>query len=144
MFDDGVVHLVQGTDIDRTLNAITLTHDFHQLFGNFECYFEPEGSESHTYVIDSTREGILRNRIFPVHRTLFLTDTRTIDPPSPRLLAVHSAIAHILHMSAAGSHIDSILEDLGQKETMADGSTELGHLTNLRVQGFWNGQIRVY
>ena len=144
MFDDGVVHLIQGTDIDRPLNAITLTHDFHQLFGNFEVYFESEGDQPHTYLIDSTRQGILRNQIFPVQRTLFVTETRTVDPPSPRLLAIHSAIAHILHMSAAGEYIDGVLKDLHQQETATDGSTELGHLINLRLQGIWNGQICAY
>jgi len=144
MFDDGVIHLIEGTDIDRPRNAITLTHDFHQLFGNFEVYFEPQDNQPHTYRIDSTRFGILRHRIFPIHWTLFLTDTRTIDPPSPRLLAVHSAIAHILHLSAAARHIDKILEDLDQRDIMADGSTELGYLAKLRVHGWWNGQIRAY
>ena len=144
MFDDGVVHLIDGIDIDRPRNAITLTHDFHQLFGNFEVYFEPRGKQQHTYQIESIRTGILRHRIFPVDRTLFLTDTRTIDPPSRRLLAVHSAIAHILHLSAAGRHIDQILEHLDQKEVMADGSTEIGHLAALRLHGWWNGQIRAY
>lgn len=112
MFDDGVVHLIESNDIDHPRNAITLTHDFHQLFGGFEVYFEPTGNEPHIYRVDSTSTGILRHRIFPVNRTLFLTDTRTIDPPSPRLLAIHSAIVHILHMSAAGRYIDSVLEDL--------------------------------
>jgi hypothetical protein len=143
MFDDGVIHLIEGTDIDRPRNAITLTHDFHQL-GNFEVYFKPQDNQPHTYRIDSTRFGILRHRIFPIHWTLFLTDTRTIDPPSPRLLAVHSAIAHILHLSAAARHIDKILEDLDQRDIMADGSTELGYLAKLRVHGWWNGQIRAY
>lgn len=92
MFDDGVVHLIEGTGIDRPGNAITLTHDFHQLFGGFEVYFEPTGNEPHTYCIDSTETGILRHRIFRVNRTLYLTNTRTIDPPSPRLLAIHRAL----------------------------------------------------
>ena len=144
MFDDGVVHLIDGTNIDRPRNAITLTHDFHQLFGNFQVFFEPRGNLPHSYRIDSTREGFLRHPIFPVDRTLFLTETRTIDPPNPRLLAVHSAIAHILHLSAAGRHIDKILEDLDQKDIKADGSTELGYLAQLRVQGWWNGEIRAY
>jgi len=144
MFDDGVVHLIEGGDIDRPRNAITLTHDFHQLFGNFEVIFEPQDNEPHTYRIDSTRTGILRPRLFPVDRTLYLTDTRTIDPPSSRLLAVHSAIAHILHLSAAGRHIDRILEDLDQDEIKSDGSTELGYLASLRLQGWWNGQVPVY
>ena len=135
MFDDGVVHLIEGTNIDRPRNAITLTHDFHQLFGGFEVYLEPKGSEPHTYCIDSTCTGILRHRIFPVDRTLSLTDTRTIDPPSPRLLAIHRAIALILHLSAAGRHIDSILRDLDQGDISVDGSTPLGHLAALRLHG---------
>lgn len=144
MFDDGVVHLIEGSDIDCPRNAMTLTHDFHQLFGNFEVFFELQSEEQHRYRIDSTRSGILRHRIFPVERTLFLTDTRTIDPPSSRLLAVHSAIAHILHLSAAGRYIEKILEGLDQTEIQADGSTELGHLASLRVRGWWNGQVRAY
>lgn len=144
MFDDGVVHLIKGTDIDRSRNVITLTYDLHQLFGNFKIYFEPSGGEAHTYLIDSTTSDILRPPIFPIQRTLFVTDNKTIDPPSPRLLAVHSAIAHILHMSAAGRYIDGILEDLDQHEISADGSTKLGQLVDLRLTGWWNGQIRAY
>lgn len=144
MFDDGVAHLIEGTDIDRSRNAITLTHDLHQLFGNFEIFFEPSGGEAHTYLIDSTTSDILRPPIFPVQRTLFVTNTKTIDPPSPRLLAVHSAIAHILHMSAAGHYIDRILEDLDQHEIRADGSTRIGQFLDLRLHGWWNGQISAY
>lgn len=144
MFDQDVVHLIEGSNIDRPGNAITLTPEFHQLFGGFEVYFEPIDDLPYTYVIESTRRGILRNKIFPVQRTLLLTKTKTIDPPSPRLLAVHRAITLILSMSAAGRYIDKILENLDQKEVMADGSTELGHFTRLRIQGAWNGQISAF
>jgi hypothetical protein len=37
-----------------------------------------------------------------------------------------------------------ILEDLDQRDIMADGSTELGYLAKLRVHGWWNGEIRAY
>lgn len=144
MFDDGVVHLIEGTDIDRSRNAITLTLDFHRLFGGFEVFFEPMGNDPHTYRIDSTNTGILRHRIFPVERSLFLTDSRTMDPPSPRLLAVHCAIAHILHLSAAGRHIDKILRNLDQGDILVDGSTPLGYFAALRIHGWWDGRIRAY
>lgn len=49
MFDDGVVHLIEGSDIDRTRNAITLTMEFHQLFGRFDVFFEPRDNEMHSY-----------------------------------------------------------------------------------------------
>lgn len=144
MFDDGVVHLIEGTDIDRSRNAITLTLDFHRLFGGFEVFFEAIGNDPHTYRIDSTNTAILRHRIFPVERSLFLTNSRTIDPPSPRLLAVDCAIAHILHLSAAGRHIDNILEDLDQGDTLADGTTPLEYFTALPTQGWWDWRIHAY
>lgn len=142
MFDDGVIHLIDGNDIDRTRNAITLTMEFHQLFGRFEVYFEPKGNQAHAYRIDSIREDFTRPSILPIEdRTLFLTESRTIDPPSPRLLAIHAAIAHILYLSAAGRYIDSLLEDLNQGDILVDGSTPLGYLTALRIHGWWDGRI---
>jgi hypothetical protein len=48
LFDDGAVNLIAG-NIDRPRNALTLTLYFHQLFGNFEIYFEPITQTPHTY-----------------------------------------------------------------------------------------------
>src|SRR5947207_4108449 len=144
MFDDVILHLIEGSDIDRPRNALTLTHDLHQLFGNFEIFFEPIAQLPHTYRIDSTKSGIMRNPIFPLSRTLYLTVTRTIDPPSPRLLAVHRSITRILHLSAAGLYINRILEGLDKKDTKTDGSTKLGHLIELRLGGWWSGVIHGY
>jgi hypothetical protein len=141
MFDDGILHLIEGSEIDRPRNALTLTHDFHQLFGNFEVYFEAAAGIPHTYKIDTTRSGILRNPIFLLTRTLYLTTTRTIDPPSPRFLAIHRAITLVLYQSAAGDYINRILEHLDQINVREDGSTEVGHLIELRLGG-WLRSIR--
>ncbi|POR35982.1 Uncharacterized protein TPAR_03796 [Tolypocladium paradoxum] len=62
--------------------------------------------------------------------------TRSIDPPSPRLLAIHSAIAHILHLSAAGDYIDKMLQDMEENGVLEDGSTELNRLVKLRLNGW--------
>ena len=84
----------------------------------------------------------MRYPILPIEsRALFLTETRTIDPPSPRLLAIHAAITHILYLSAAGCHIDRILHDLDRGDIVVDGSIYLGYLTTLRVGGWWDGRI---
>ena len=40
MFDSGVVHLIDGTNIDRPSNAITLTSFIHAAFGDFKVFFE--------------------------------------------------------------------------------------------------------
>ncbi|RMD40204.1 hypothetical protein DV735_g4920, partial [Chaetothyriales sp. CBS 134920] len=142
MFDRGVLHLIDGEEIDRTRNAVTLTQEFHDMFGRFEVYFELQSSETHTYRIDYLGEDYMRPPILPIQRTLFLSDTRTIDPPSQRLLAIHAAIARILHMSAAGYYIDRILDDLDKPAVLSDGSTPLGHFAALRINGWWDGRIR--
>uniref|UniRef100_A0A0B7KKY2 HNH nuclease domain-containing protein n=1 Tax=Bionectria ochroleuca TaxID=29856 RepID=A0A0B7KKY2_BIOOC len=143
MFDSGIIQLIEGVDIDRPRNAITLTHTLHWLFGDFRLFFEPTPDrQPHTYRISSFYPPtLLRDPAFPITRTLYLTGTRTIDPPSPRLLAVHRAIAHILHLSAAGDYIDKLLRDMDGKGIQADGSTELDRLVKLRLGGWLDGPI---
>lgn len=143
MFDPGIVHLIEYPRIDSPLNALTLTLDYHRLFGEFQIYFEPTG-EPYQYRIDSTeRSPFLRDPLFPVTRTLTLSPNRTIDPPSPRLLGVHRAIARIMHLSGAGEYIEGILRDLEEVDVKADGSTNLGYLMNLSLGG-WLNTMTVY
>jgi hypothetical protein len=142
MFDNGVVHLIEGNEIDRPRNAITLTSTLHASFGSFDLFFEPIPDQENSYRIESFRPFLLI-RDLPVVRTLFLitTEDRNIEPPSPRLLALHRAIGHILHLSAAGDYIDRILRDAEWKDTHADGSTELGHLVSLRLHGWLDQEV---
>ncbi|KID77229.1 uncharacterized protein G6M90_00g099530 [Metarhizium brunneum] len=135
MFDDGVTHLIEGPDIDRPRNALTLTHKLCLFFGDFQMYFEPVHGEPNTYRIDTFLPGSFLDNLLPVTRTLFLTESRGIEPPMPRLLAIHYAIAHILHLSAAGPYIDKILEDAAEQDVRADGSFPLGQLVQLKMEG---------
>ncbi|KAI0141776.1 hypothetical protein GGR57DRAFT_508944 [Xylariaceae sp. FL1272] len=137
MFDTGVVYLIEGGDIDRPRNALTLTHELHAHFGEFNIFFEPvSDSQPHTYRIDSFAPRFILPD-FPLTRTLYLSENRTIDPPSSRLLALHRAIAHILHLSAAGEYIDELLRQMeGQGVCAADGSTELDRLLRLGLRGW--------
>jgi hypothetical protein len=109
MFNPSAIHLIDGVDIDRPMNALTLTHDLHKLFGNFEIAFEPVDSQPHTYrinYIDSDRMG--RVEKLPVTVSLFITPNRDVEPPSPELLRIHGAIGRILHLSAAGESMSSL------------------------------------
>jgi hypothetical protein len=59
----------------------------------------------------------------------------SIDPPAERLLALHSAIAHILYLSGAGDYIEKILRDMEEGGVVKeDGSTQLGVLVNLALR----------
>ncbi|CAK7214889.1 hypothetical protein SCUCBS95973_002290 [Sporothrix curviconia] len=142
MFDHGVVHLINGIDIDRPRNALTLAPVMHSHFGAFHVYFEPVDGQYNTYRIQSFLTA-QQNRALrlPVTRTLFVTDNRTIDPPLPRLLAIHRAIAHILHLSGAGTYIDWILRDMEEYTVRADGSSALGRLVSLGLGGWLDGAV---
>lgn len=138
MFDPGVIHLIDGPKIDSPINALTLTLDYHRMFGEFQIYFEPTGVP-YQYKIDSTeRSPFLRDPLFPVTRTLTLSPTRVIDTPSRRLLDVHRAIALIIKLSSAGEYIENILRDIEEVNIKADGSTNLDHIMSLRLGGWLN------
>lgn len=138
MFDPGIGHLIDGPKIDSPINALTLTLDYHRLFGEFQIYFEPTGIR-HQYRIDSTEQSpFLCDPLFPVTRSLTLSPHRTIDPPSPRLLGVHRSIALIMKLSGAGEYIERVLRDIEELDVKEDGSTHLGYLAGLRLDGWLN------
>jgi len=132
MFDNGVIYLIEGTDINRPRNAITLSQDMHQCFGHFDIFFERiANTPPNTYRIQTFLPFMAGGRL-PITRTLFTHPS--IDPPSERLLALHSAIGHILHLSGAGDYIQAILNDMGTGVVQNDGSTELGVLVSLTLR----------
>jgi HNH endonuclease len=145
MFDPGVIHQIEGTNIDRPYNALTLTHDFHQRFGDLNIYFEPvpNSGASHTYVIKQTTSYPFFRRQLPLTRTLFTTHGRTIDPPSSRLLAIHRACSLILHLSGAAEFVSKVIRDMDENAVESDGTTELGSLVSLGLRE-WDGSVRVY
>ncbi|KLJ09675.1 hypothetical protein EMPG_14904 [Blastomyces silverae] len=140
MVDCDVSHLIDGINIDRPFNAISLTHDLHIDFGSFTVFFEAVPGQEHTYQINTfIPPGILQD--VPVTRPLYLTNDKSIEPPSPQLLAIHRAIAYTLHLSGAGEYIDNILRDMEEIGVQADGSTELGRIIKLRLGGWLDSAV---
>ncbi|OJD19629.1 hypothetical protein ACJ73_08629 [Blastomyces percursus] len=142
MFDPGVIHLIEGSNIDRPSNALTLTAEVHSFFGRFKIYFEAMDDSTHpkhTYKIHTFNRRASVHFKLPVTRTLLLSPNHTVDPPSLRLLALHRAIAIILNLSAAGEYIDRIIRDNEQLWMRSDGSAELGHLVALHLGGWLDG-----
>ncbi|KAL1893962.1 hypothetical protein Sste5346_006103 [Sporothrix stenoceras] len=144
MFDVGARHLIEGYNIDRPTNALTLTQGCHREFGMFHMYFEAvrdREAPPHTYDIQSFLPSVLSQVPETMTRTLPMAEHHNIDVPLPRLLAIHAAVAKVLHMSGAGEHCDSVLRDTEELLVQADGSTNLGTLAALRLGGWWNGLV---
>ncbi|PYH95911.1 hypothetical protein BO71DRAFT_439963 [Aspergillus ellipticus CBS 707.79] len=100
-------HDVSPRNIDRPLNALTLIHDHHILFANFEIAFEPvDDTEPHTYTVDFwDHNGLIRFSL-PATVRFDLTPDRSVDPPSSQLMRIHSTIGRILHRSGVGDYIE--------------------------------------
>ncbi|KAK3695762.1 hypothetical protein B0T22DRAFT_478390 [Podospora appendiculata] len=101
--DDG--NLLDGLDTYGGLESL----DMHQAFRQHDIVFEPvllaDGPPNNgSYRIDSFFPSLFANHL-PVTRTLVMHPS--IEPPSERLLALHSAFGHILHLSGAGDYIQS-------------------------------------
>jgi hypothetical protein len=114
MFDNGVICLIEGIDIDQPTNELTLTIGLHQMFGDFEIYFESiSGTQtSHTYTIRQTIPVPYRDYTFPIIRKLCESPDRDID---------------------------RILKDMEDPIVKSDGTTKLGYLVSLRLGGWWDG-----
>jgi hypothetical protein len=146
MFDPGVIHQIEGINIDRPYNALTLTHDLHQRFGDLTIYFEPvpDATTPYTYVVKPTTSyPFFRRPKLPLTRILFMTPSQTIDPPSSRLLAIHRACSLILHLSGAAEFVNKVIRDMDEKAVESDGTTALGSLVSLGLRK-WDGSVRVY
>ena len=133
MFDPGIIHWIGGTNIDRPYNALTLSIGFHRHFGSLMVYFEAEPGFPNTYIIKSTNPLLRFGPTMPITRDLFITSDHNIDPPMPRLLAIHRACCLIVHLSGAGGYINKVLRDMEEIGVRSDGTTELGSIITLRL-----------
>lgn len=141
MFDPGIIRWIEDTNIDRPYNAITLSLDYHRYFGSLKVYFEAETGFQNKYVIKTTKPLLLPH--LPITRDLYVTSDYNIDPPMPRLLAIHRACCLIMHLSGAGEYIDQVLRDIEETNIRSDGTTELGSILSLRLHQLGE-QARVF
>ncbi|KAH0537051.1 hypothetical protein FGG08_006121 [Glutinoglossum americanum] len=115
LFHPGMEPLLNGVEIDRPFNAMTLTPDLHQAFGKLEWYLEEDSTEPHAYFFkDSPGVHLPANAMMRPkndrERVKFISADNT-DLPEPGLLRLHAACAMILGMSGAGDYIEKLLRD---------------------------------
>ncbi len=92
MFDTGASSLVEDGNKNTPRNVITLTNEFHDSFGEFGVYFEPVLDQKHIYLIKSIVHPVICAG-FP---SCPWPRARPLIRLSPRLLAIHRALAHII------------------------------------------------
>ena len=133
MFDPGVIYDIEGINIDKPFNALSLSIDLHKEFRDLRIYFEADTYIRDRYTIKTTRLGLRVGPQLPVTWDLFIASGRNIDPPSRRLLAIHRACCLIIDLSGAGEYIYKVLQDMEDSNVQSDGTTELGSIISLRL-----------
>ncbi|KAH8713439.1 hypothetical protein HC256_006598 [Beauveria bassiana] len=128
MFDIDVAHLTNGADVDQPHNAITLTLDLHRALG-ISTSTARKSPTARIPMKSGHFEG-LDSRECCLSQGRCTSADQSINPPAPRLLALHRAIGHILHLSGAGEHIDDIFRKLEDRMVQCDGSTPLAELVS--------------
>jgi hypothetical protein len=110
----------------------------HEEFGSFHFALEAteigSADEYHVNVLPEFLGGY--SFLLPSSRktTLASHNAASLTPPDPRLLAVHAAIANILHDTGRGELVDRITQDYKENIMIArDGRTDLARLFSVSL-----------
>ncbi|OAA59822.1 hypothetical protein SPI_06020 [Niveomyces insectorum RCEF 264] len=129
-----LLHTPSSRLAEQTHNTVRLDEYASHAFSRFQLVLVPAGggsTEPPAYRLEAVdAEG---NVATPS------TSAVVVQHASPRLLALHCAIARILYASGVGQWIDAVLDDTAVEDLDADGTTNLGRLMQLRLDGWWNG-----
>jgi hypothetical protein len=134
---------LDGANIHRLSNALTLDMSVHAAFDGLKLWFEevpvsnikrfsfspwchlPQGAPN-TYTVCSTGNLAFLNALPPARQVHFTTNTGQ-ELPDPRYLKLHAAVCRVAHMSGAAGYLDFCdreYEKQGRHGVMAhDGSS---------------------
>jgi hypothetical protein len=109
LLDPGIVDYIVGPGIDGAHNAITLSCNNRRSFGNLKVYFEAVSNLKHRYIVKRT---VSRHMQPDSTGTVDFSDEYpNVDPPQPRLLAIHRACCRIVSKSRVGGYLDRVACD---------------------------------
>jgi hypothetical protein len=117
-------------DINSLRNVMMLSVSLHRSFGNFHLALEQTDTPNQYRVKTFPGFAPVYRGFLPQNRmvTMRAQDGR-IPLPSPTLLQVHCAIAHILHATGEGEKTEKILDDSDAIGGLApSGSTDIAEL----------------
>ncbi|KAG8730210.1 hypothetical protein FRC10_002981 [Ceratobasidium sp. 414] len=109
---------LNGKEINKLQNVLTVTEHVHKRFGNLEIWLEAIPNRPNSYYLRKARAGLL---VRPDGYEIIFT---TGPLPEPRYLALHAACARVLHVTGMAEGIDKLLEDWEARKVLsADGSS---------------------
>ncbi|KAI0686249.1 hypothetical protein C8Q76DRAFT_636353, partial [Earliella scabrosa] len=122
----GYTHIqneLEGTNVHRLENILTLALDAHDYFDDLQMCFEAVPDRPHTYRVVAHPPFNPSNR-YP--REVTFTSNYGLPLPSPKYLLIHAACGRIAHLSGAAEYVDRIQYEREDKPVLeSDGSSAL-------------------
>ncbi|KAF8604828.1 hypothetical protein BDV93DRAFT_440060, partial [Ceratobasidium sp. AG-I] len=117
---------LNGNDINRVENVMTLSAKQHKLFGELDMWLASVEDQENTYVVRTA--GWVQGNV-PVSEEKHVVLTTT-DPalglPDPRYLALHAACAQVWHASGMAEYVENLLWDMEELRVLPeDGCSDL-------------------
>ncbi|KIO25599.1 hypothetical protein M407DRAFT_75508 [Tulasnella calospora MUT 4182] len=119
-----ITESLNGPNIHRVENVLTMVHSAHDLFDKLQLWFEATDVPN-TYNMRSNREGNFRLVLPPIRRQVTLTSTNPSIPlPNSNYLKIHAACAKVAHLSGAAEYLETILNEWEERPVLAsDGGS---------------------
>ncbi|KZP33596.1 hypothetical protein FIBSPDRAFT_847512, partial [Athelia psychrophila] len=115
---------LDGDEINRLANILTLAGDVRSAFGALKLYFDPVENQPNSYRVCKTTKAWPASYLKEGIVVTFKSTNMLLPLPDPRYLALHAACAKIAHTSGAAEAIDSCLRDYEEIHVLAcDGSS---------------------
>ncbi|KAG8906721.1 hypothetical protein FRB99_006319 [Tulasnella sp. 403] len=119
---------LDGYDINRLENVLTLNITAHHLFGALYIWLKPIPDRPNCYEIGRVPklDRLVPELLLPAGTVIELTtpDEANLPLPDPRYLALHAACAQIANVSGVAEYLKELVEELEDRAVLSeDGSS---------------------
>ncbi|KAI6047026.1 hypothetical protein EDC04DRAFT_3052536 [Pisolithus marmoratus] len=130
--DPSLRKLLDGTNIHRIQNVMTMDPTVDGRFNTLKIWFVPTG-ETNSYRLEAIDEFWLTGR--PRYVTFSTPNANRYPLPSATYLAIHATCAKVAHLSGTREYLETILTYMDDTHVLSEdgGSSELLHEAILRI-----------
>jgi len=139
-----IQRFVTGDSVHDLRNILRLSHGAHDDFGALRICLEVTDQED-IYTVKAFPEYLSHRYKQPVvltQRTIIVDEetqeTITYPKPDPKLLALHTSCAHVLHMSGAAEYVEKVVREFEEINVLASDGRSADLLCNALLRRFDN------
>ncbi|KAF9474041.1 hypothetical protein BDN70DRAFT_765011, partial [Pholiota conissans] len=126
-----IPHDLNGRNIHRLENVITMCSGGHNAFDNLKLWFEPAANAGPDTYSVHTPDSSMYPRYFKRNVTFSTPDKDKYPLPSSVYLAIHAACAKVAHLSGAAEEIDILYREMEDSKVMSKDGASVEHIEHV-------------